>query len=55
MDEQTANDSFPPAHSTQADHLGESREHSFLPESPPRRGLSGLCKAVLPPSPVSEI
>lgn len=55
MDEQTANDSFPPAHSTQAHHLGEPREHSFLPESPPRRGLSGLCKAVLPPSPVSEI
>lgn len=55
MDEQTANDSFPPAHSKQAQHLGESREHSFLPESPPRRALNGLCKAVLPPSPVSEI
>ena len=55
MDEQTANDSFPHAHSKQVHHLVESREHSFLPESPPRRALSGLCKAVLPPSPVFEI
>jgi hypothetical protein len=55
MDEQTADDSFPHALARHAHHLDHHREHLFLPKSPPRRALNGLCKAVLPPSPVSEI
>ena len=36
-------------------HLAESLEHLIWPKSPPRLPQNGLCKAVLPPSPVFKI
>ncbi len=39
----------------QPHHLDASRQHLVLPESPPRLPEIGLCKAVLPPSPVFKI
>ena len=41
--------------SEQPHHLDESRHHLDLPKSPPRWTQIGLCKAVLPPSPVFSI
>lgn len=41
--------------SEQPHHLDESSHHLDLPKSPPRCPQIGLCKAVLPPSPVFSI
>lgn len=41
--------------SEQRSPLVEPGEHLIWPKSPPRHPQNGLCKAVLPPSPVFKI